>query len=133
MLNDLLGGQVDASMDAAATSWPHVQSGKLRGLAISTAERAFFAPDLPPIRDVVPDFDVRPWHGVMAPAGTPPAIVDKLSAEIQAFLRQPDTEAKLRERGVVRIGSSASEFAKAMTDEYDLYRKVVKDAGIKAD
>jgi tripartite-type tricarboxylate transporter receptor subunit TctC len=133
MLNDLLGGQVDASMDAAATSWPHVQSGKLRALAISTAERAFFAPDLPPIGDVVPGFDVRPWHGVMAPAGTPPAIVDKLSAEIQAFLRQPDTEAKLRDRGVVRIGSSASEFAKAMTDEYELYRRVVKDAGIKAD
>ncbi|HVE50380.1 MAG TPA: tripartite tricarboxylate transporter substrate binding protein [Casimicrobiaceae bacterium] len=133
MLNDLLGGQVDASMDAAATSWPHVQSGKLRALAISTAERAFFAPDLPPIRDVVPGFDVRPWHGVMAPAGTPQAIVDKLSAEIQAFLRQPDTEAKLRDRGVVRVGNSAKEFAQTMVDEYDLYRKIVKDAGIKPD
>ena len=133
MLNDLLGGQVDASMDAAATSWPHVQSGKLRALGISTAERAFFAPELPPIRDVVPGFDVRPWHGVMAPAGTPQPIVDKLAAEIQAFLRQPDTEAKLRDRGVVRVGNSAKEFAKAMADEYDLYRKIVKDAGIKPD
>lgn len=133
MLNDLLGGQVDASMDAAATSWPHVQSGKLRALGVSTAERAFFAPDLAPIRDAVPGFDVRPWHGVLAPAGTPPAIVDKLSNEIQAYLRLPETEAKLRDRGVVRVGSSSKEFAKAMADEYDLYRKVVKEAGIKAD
>ena len=110
-----------------------MQSGKLRALGISTAERAFFAPELPPIRDVVPGFDVRPWHGVMAPAGTPQPIVDKLAAEIQAFLRQPDTEAKLRDRGVVRVGNSAKEFAKAMADEYDLYRKIVKDAGIKPD
>ncbi len=131
MLTDLLGGQVVASMDAAATSWPHVQTGKLRALGVSTSERAFFAPDLPPIRDVVPGFDVKPWHGIMAPAGTPPAIVNKLSDEIQAFLRLPATEAKLRERGVVRIGSSAKDFAQAMNDEFEMYRKIVKDAGIK--
>ena len=131
MLTDLLGGQVVASMDAAATSWPHVQTGKLRALGVSTSERAFFAPELAPIRDVVPGFDVKPWHGMMAPAGTPPAIVNKLSDEIQAFLRLPATEAKLRERGVVRIGSSAKEFAQAMNDEFEMYKKIVKDAGIK--
>ena len=131
MLTDLLSGQVVASMDAAATSWPHVQTGKLRALGVSTTERAFFAPDLAPIRDVVPGFDVKPWHGVMAPAGTPPAIVAKLSDEIQAFLRLPATEAKLRERGVVRIGSSAKDFAQAMNDEFEMYKKIVKDAGIK--
>jgi tripartite-type tricarboxylate transporter receptor subunit TctC len=131
MLSDLLSGQVVASMDAAATSWPHVQTGKLRALGVSTTERAFFAPDLAPIRDVVPGFDVKPWHGMMAPAGTPPAIVNKLSDEIQAFLRLPATEAKLRDRGVVRIGSSAKEFAQAMNDEFEMYKKIVKDAGIK--
>ena len=131
MLSDLLSGQVVASMDAAATSWPHVQTGKLRALGVSTSERAFFAPELAPIRDVVPGFDVKPWHGMMAPAGTPPAIVNKLSDEIQAFLRLPATEAKLRERGVVRIGSSAKEFAQAMNDEFEMYKKIVKDAGIK--
>lgn len=133
MLTDLLSGQVVASMDAATTSWPHVQSGKLRALGVSTLQRAFFAPDLAPIADTVPGFDVKPWHGVMAPAGTPPAIVDKLSGEIQAFLKMPATQAKLRERGVVPVGSSASEFAQAMNDEFELYKKVVKDAGVKAD
>ena len=131
MLSDLLSGQVVASMDAAATSWPHVQTGKLRALGVSTTERAFFAPELAPIRDVVPGFDVKPWHGMMAPAGTPPAIVAKLSDEIQAFLRLPATEAKLRDRGVVRIGSSAKDFAQAMNDEFEMYKRIVKDAGIK--
>ena len=133
MLTDLLGGQIDASMDAAATSWPQVQTGKLRALGISTAQRADFAPDLPPIAQSVKGFEMNPWHGVMAPAGTPPAIVDKLATEIQAFLRQPDTEAKLRERGVVRVGSSAAEFAKTLHDEAAFYKKLVADTGIKAE
>ena len=103
-------------MDAAASSWPHVQTGKLRAIGVSTTERALFAPELAPIRDIVPGFGVKPWHGMMALAGTPPAIVNKLSDEIQAFLRMPATEAKLRERGVVRVGSSAKDFAQAMND-----------------
>ena len=131
MLNDLLGGQVVAAMDAATTSWPHVQTGKLRALGVSTRERAFFAPELAPIAVAVPGFDVAPWHGVMAPAGTPQAIVDKLSAEIQAFVKMPATQARLRERGVVPVGSSAKDFGQAMSDDFELYKKVVKDANIK--
>jgi len=133
MLTDLVGGQVVSSMDAAATSWPHVQTGKLRALGVSTLQRAFFAPDLPPIADTLPGFDVKPWHGVLAPAGTPPAIVNRLSEEIQAFLRTPTAEQKLRDLGVVRVGSSAPEFAKVMNDEYEFYKKLVKQAGIKPD
>ncbi len=133
MVTELLGGQIEASIDAAATSLPQVKAGKLRALGVSTRERAFFAPELAPIADHVPGFDVRPWHGVLAPAGTPQAIVDKLSSEIQAFLRQSDTEAKLRDAGVVRVGSTPKEFAQAMQDDFELYTKVVKDAGIKPD
>ena len=133
MMNDLLAGQVVASMDAATTAWPHVQTGKLRALGVSTMQRAFFAADLAPIADNVPGFDVKPWHGVMAPAGTPQAIVDKLSAEIQAFIQMPTTQAKLRERGVVPVGSTAVSFASAMNDEFELYKKIVKDAGVKAE
>ena len=133
MVAELIGGQIEASMDAATTSLPHVKTGKLHALGVSSAERAFFAPDVPPIADVVPGFNVRPWHGVMAPAGTPPAIINKLSEEIQAFLRTPEAEEKLRGAGVVRVGSSAKDFAQAMTDDFDLYKQVVKDAGIKAE
>lgn len=133
MVQDLIGGQTDASMDAATTSLPHVKTGKLRALAVSTKDTAFFAPELVPIKETVPGFDVRPWHGVMAPAGTPAAIVNRLSDEIQAFLRTPEAEAKLRGAGVVRIGSNAKDFAQAMAEDFALYQKVVKDAGIKAE
>ena len=108
MLTDLLSGQVVASMDTAATSWPHVQSGKLRALGVSTAQRAFFAPDLTPIADTLPGFDVKPsWQGVMASSGAPQPTVDRLAQEIQAFIAQPAIQAKLRDRGMVPAGSSA--------------------------
>ncbi|MCX7231938.1 MAG: tripartite tricarboxylate transporter substrate-binding protein, partial [Burkholderiales bacterium] len=133
MMTDLLGGQVLASMDAATTSWPQVQSGKLRALGVAGSERAFFAPDLPLVRDIVSGFDVKPWHGLMAPAGTPPAIVNKLSEEIQAFLRTPAAQAKLQAAGIVRVGNSAAEFQAFMASEFELYKKIIQEAGIKAE
>ena len=133
MMTDLLGGQVIAAMDAATTAWPQVQAGKLRALGVAGSERAFFAPDLPLVRDVVSGFDVKPWHGLMAPAGTPAAIVNKLSEEVQAFLRTPDAQSKLRDKGVVKVGSSAADFQTFMASEFELYKKVIQDAGIKAE
>lgn len=133
MLNDLLAGTVDLALDALSTSGPHIESGKLRALGVTTAERAFFAPNIPPIADFVPGFEVKAWHGVMAPAGTSDKIVKKLSDEIQAFLRMPETEEKLKARGVVRIGSNPADFKTLMVKELDLYKSVIKDAGIKVD
>ena len=133
MLNDLLAGTVDLALDALSTSGPHIENGKLRALGVTTAERAFFAPNIPPIADFVPGFEVKAWHGVMAPAGTSDKIVKKLSDEIQAFLRLPETEEKLKARGVVRIGSNAADFKTLMVKELDLYKTVIKQAGIKAE
>jgi len=133
MMTDLLGGQVVASMDAATTSWPQVQAGKLRALGVAGPERAFFAPELPLLRDMVNGFDVKPWHGLMAPAGTPPAIVNKISEEVQSFLRTPPAMAKLQSMGVIRVGNSAVEFQSFMGSEFELYKKIIQDAGIKAE
>jgi tripartite-type tricarboxylate transporter receptor subunit TctC len=133
MMTDLLGGQVIAAMDAATTAWPQVQAGKLRALGVAGSERAFFAPDLPLVRDVVSGFDVKPWHGLMAPAGTPPAIINKLSEEVQAFLKTPAAQTKLQDKGVVRVGNSAAEFQTFMASEFELYKKIIQDAGIKAE
>jgi tripartite-type tricarboxylate transporter receptor subunit TctC len=133
MMTDLLGGQVLASMDAATTSWPQVQAGKLRALGVAGPERAFFAPELPLLRDMVSGFDVKPWHGLMAPAGTPPAIVNKISEEVQAFLRTPPAMARLQALGVIRVGNSAAEFQSFMGSEFELYKKIIQDAGIKAE
>lgn len=133
MLNDLLAGTIDLALDAQSTSGPHIQTGKLRALGVTTAERAFFAPDVPAIREFVPGFEVKAWHGVMAPAGTPERIVNKLNEEIVAFLRQPSTEAKLRERGVIRGGNTPREFRALMVSDLELYKSVIKQAGIKPD
>lgn len=133
MMQDLLGGQVLASMDAATTAWPQVQAGKLRALGVAGSEKAFFAPELPLLRDVVPGFDVKPWHGLMAPAGTPPAIVNKISEEVQAFLRTPAAQARLQDKGVVRVGNGAAEFQAFMANEFEVYKKIIQDAGIKAE
>jgi tripartite-type tricarboxylate transporter receptor subunit TctC len=132
MLTDLIAGQIDAAMDAASTSLQHVQSGKLRALGVTTPERAFFAPDLAPLKDTVPGVEVTAWHGMMAPAGTPPAIVAKLEQAIMAYLRTPAAEAKLKEQGVVRVGNSAAEFQSFVEKEFALYQGVIKDAGITA-
>ncbi len=131
MLADIVSGQVDMALDALSTSGPHIQSGKLRALGVTTAERAFFAPEIPAIGEFVPGFEVKAWHGVMAPAGTPERIVDRLATEIRAYLRQPDTEQKLRDRGVVRVGNTPQEFRKLMVDELALYKNVIQTAGIK--
>jgi tripartite-type tricarboxylate transporter receptor subunit TctC len=133
MMTDLLGGVMVASMDAATTSWPQVQAGKLRALGGAGSQKAFFAPELPLLSEVVPGFNVKPWHGLMAPAGTPAAIVNKLSGEILVFLRTPAAQAKLQDRGIVKVGSSASDFQAFMASEFEVYKKVIQDAGIKAE
>ncbi len=114
------------------TSLQHVQSGKLRALGVTTPDRAFFAPDLAPLKDTVPGVEVTAWHGMMAPAGTPPAIIEKLEKEIMAFLRTPPRKAKLKEQGVVRVGNTAAEFQAFMEKELTLYQGVIKEAGISA-
>jgi tripartite-type tricarboxylate transporter receptor subunit TctC len=131
MLTALLGGQIDLAMDAASTALQHVQSGKLRALAVTTPERAFFAPDLPPLKDTLPGVEITAWHGIMAPAGTPRPIIEKLSTEIQAFLRSPAAEEKLRQQGVIRVGNSPDEFARIVADEVARFRPIVEQAGVQ--
>jgi tripartite-type tricarboxylate transporter receptor subunit TctC len=131
MMTDLLGGQVLVAMDAATTSWPQVQAGKLRALAVAGSEKAFFAPDLPLLSDQVAGFDMKPWHGLLAPAGTPPTIVNKISQEVRAFLRTPEAQTKFQDKGIVRAGSSPQEFQSFMAKELEMYKKIIADAGIK--
>lgn len=132
-MQDLIAGNVHIMFDNMPSCWPHVQAGKLRALGVAGPERAFFAPELPLLRDMVNGFDLKPWHGLMAPAGTPPAIVNKISEEVQSFLRTPAAMAKLQAMGVIRVGNSAAEFQSFMAAEFELYKKIIQDAGIKAE
>lgn len=133
VMNDLIGGQVDMAFDNAPLAWPQVQGGKLRGLAVTTLERQPFAPDLPTMNEHIKGFEATSWHGMFAPAATPPAIVDKLSKEVQAYLRLPATEAKLKELGAIRVGSTPDEFKAHIVAETAKWGPVVEQSGAKVE
>ncbi|MCA0425122.1 MAG: tripartite tricarboxylate transporter substrate binding protein [Proteobacteria bacterium] len=133
MLPDLLAGRVDAAMDAAVTSLPHVKEGKLIALGVTSDTPAFFAPDVPPIASVVPGPALSGWHGVVAPAGLPPAILAKLEAAIRAIVKDPDVQERLKSQGAIPIGDSSADFAKFIKMQRDANRPVIAAAGIKAD
>jgi len=113
---------------------PLVREGKLRAIAVTSLQRSPSAPELPTVAESgYPGFDVTIWYGVLAPAGTPPAIVRRLHLEIAKALAQPDLRAKLAEQGLEPIGNSPDEFAAIIRRETPTWAKVIKDAGIQAD
>ena len=131
---DLVGGQIQVGIISIATAMPHVKTGKLKALAVSSPRRAVVAPELPTIAESgYPGFEVRSWYGMLAPAGTPRAIVDKLHSQIAAVLRQPDMVARLANDGAEPGGDTPAEFAAYIRSEAERWGKVVKTAGIRAD
>ena len=131
---DLLGERVTMMFSPLPVVLPLVREGKLRAIAVTSLKRSPSAPDLPTVAESgYPGFDVTIWYGVLAPAGTPPAIVRKLHAEIAKALAQPDLRAKLAEQGLEPIGNSPEEFAAVIKAETPVWTKVIRDAGIQAD
>lgn len=127
---DLLGGQIMMTFDNITVAWPHVQAGKLRALATATPERLPFAKDIPAMSEYYPGFAATSWHGLFAPAGTPKPILDRLTAEVQAILREPDTVEKLSKVGVTAIGSTQEEFARHIAAETARWKDVATKANI---
>src|SRR5262249_45382957 len=110
---------------------PYIRSGKLRALAVTTAERSPAVPELPTmIESGVRGYDVSSWQGWMAPARTPPAIINKLSAELAKAARSPDLVKRQSEEGGVPVGSTPEQFRKFIAEEIPRWRKVVKESGI---
>ena len=133
-LADLLGGQVDLMFDNLPTALPHINSGKLRGLAVTSATRSKLAPDLPTMAESgLPGFDLTTWFAFYAPAGTPAAIVDKISGDMRRVLAQPDMQQRLAAIGVDIIASSPNELAAFQRAEIAKWGKIVKDSGAKVD
>ena len=133
-LADLLGGQVDLMFDNLPTALPHINSGKLRGLAVTSATRSKLAPDLPTMAESgLPGFDLTTWFAFYAPAGTPAAIVDKISGDMRRVLAQPDMQQRLAAIGVDIIASSPNELAAFQRAEIAKWGKIVKDSGAKLD
>jgi tripartite-type tricarboxylate transporter receptor subunit TctC len=131
-VTDLLAGRVSMMLGVASTIMPFVKSGRLKALAVSTAKRSRLVPDLPTIEELgVPDFDATVWFGLMAPAGTPRPIIDKLAAAANAALQAPQTIAKLAAAQFEPLGGSPGDFAAFIARETAKWRTVAAATGLK--
>ncbi len=131
---DLIGGQVQASFQSPVSSIPHVQSGKLRALAVSGDKRLSALPDVPTFTEAgVPNFDARFWFGIVAPAGTPKGIIDKLSAEIAKVLAMPDVKSFLLGQGLDPYVTTPAQFGTLLSADLAKYENLIKTNNIKAE
>ena len=134
-MQDLLGGQHLVAFDTMPASAPHVRSGKLRAVAVSTAQRVPSFPEVPTAEEAgVPGYMVTTWYGVFAPAGTPTAIVNRLHADMVKAMQTPEVRAKLEGIGADgSVSRSPEEFAALVRADTARYAKIVKDIGIRID
>jgi tripartite-type tricarboxylate transporter receptor subunit TctC len=131
-LNDLLAGSVDLVFDNMPVVWPQVQQGNLRALGVASRERTPLAPDVPAIAETLPGFEAVSWVGIVAPAGTPPAIVDKLSEAFGAAAVRPDVVARFKELGYTPARNKPAEFAQFIKDDRAKWQRVAREAKLSA-
>ena len=130
-ITDLLGGQVQAMFESIPSLIGHLQVGRLRALAVTTAVRADALPDIPPIGDFLPGFEASFWAGLGVAAGTPAEIINKLNGQINAGLADPKMTARLRDLGGTPLAGSPSDFGKLIANETEKWGKVIRTANIK--
>jgi tripartite-type tricarboxylate transporter receptor subunit TctC len=130
-LNDLIGGQVNILIDLFNTALPQVKAGTVRAVALTRAARGQPLPELPVIAETLPGFVLVGWHGVMAPAGTPPAIVERLNAAFVKALANPDVRKRINDTFIEVTPTTAAEFGKVLEDDFAKYARIVREAGIK--
>jgi tripartite-type tricarboxylate transporter receptor subunit TctC len=131
MITDLLGGQQKVAIGGISSGIGHIKAGKLRVLALTTASRIDELPDVPTIAETLPGFEASGWSGLVAPKGTPGAIVDKLYGAVRAMQADATFKQRLSELGVSELSMSPAEFGKFIAEETEKWRKVVKFAGLK--
>jgi tripartite-type tricarboxylate transporter receptor subunit TctC len=131
-LQDTVGGQINVMFDVIGPLMSQVKSGNAKALAVAAKERVPAAGDVPTMAEAgVPDFVSGTWSGIIAPAGTPKEIVDRVAAEAKKALTDPDLKKKLDDQGIVPMGTTPDEFRAFVTDEIARWKKVITDAGIK--
>jgi len=134
VMTDVIAGHLHVTIPSVTASLPHIRSGKLRALGITSSKRSALLPDLPTIAEAgVPGYQAVIWNGALVPAGTPKAILDRLSHEIAAAMRSPEATQRYGALGAETIGSTPEEFAKFLRSEFEQYARVVKASGMKAE
>ncbi|MDD0840883.1 tripartite tricarboxylate transporter substrate binding protein [Curvibacter sp. HBC61] len=133
-LTDLLGGQIDLMFDSVTSARPHLQSGKLRALAVTTAKRSAALPQVPTLAEAgVPDYEVSPWFAAFVPAGTPRPVLHKLQAALVSALKQPEVQARFDAIGAEAVGSSPDELAAHLARESTRWTQLITQRGIRPD
>ncbi|MEO7726305.1 MAG: tripartite tricarboxylate transporter substrate binding protein [Burkholderiales bacterium] len=129
---DLIAGQVQLAFNGMASVLPQIASGKMRALAIGSARRSAAAPDVPTVAEAgLPGFEYTAWNGNFAPAGTPPALVAKISSDIRSALAAPDVAQRLASLGSEPSGSTPAQFAAYVKEDHARWSRVVKTLGLK--
>jgi tripartite-type tricarboxylate transporter receptor subunit TctC len=132
-MTDLIGGQIAAQFIGLPVAIPHMNSGKLRALGVTSIKRASVAPNVPTIAETLPGYELDPWFGMFLPAAVPRDIAERLQSEVFRILRAPDMKDHLNGMGAEPVGSTPAEFAKHIRAEIEKYRVIVKAAGIKVE
>ena len=133
-MTDVMGGQVDNAFASVPSAIQLIRGGKLRAIAVSSARRNSSAPEVPTIAELgFPSFDVSPWWGILAPAGTPRAIVDKVNADVAEVLRTPEVQAFFKDQGAEALITTPEAFLKRLEEDVQKWAKVVKSSGARVD
>jgi tripartite-type tricarboxylate transporter receptor subunit TctC len=131
-LQDILGGRVSGMIVNVLIAKPHIDAGKLRALGVTSLQRSRSLPNVPTIAESgLPNYRALQWFGMVAPAGTPQPIVERLQKEIAAVLNTPAMQKRLEIEGADPVGNTAAEFGKVIKDEIAMWEGVAKAAGIK--
>ena len=133
-LSDVMGGQPEFVIPNLPPVLPHIQAGKFRALAVTSARRSPLLPEVPTLAESgLPGFEVASWNGIAVPAGTPKAVIDRLHAEAVKALRDPEVQKKLAAQGAELVGSSPEEYARLVQAETAKWARVVAEAGAQLD
>ncbi|HYC49177.1 MAG TPA: tripartite tricarboxylate transporter substrate binding protein [Burkholderiales bacterium] len=131
LITDLIAGHIQSSLSVISTGLPHVRSGKVRAVAVTGAKRAEAAPEIPTVGETVKGYAAVNWYGMMAPAGTPAPVVDRLHREIVAAVQAPDVVKALKDRGIEAAPSTPAEFARFIQAEQKKWTPIIKKSNIK--
>jgi tripartite-type tricarboxylate transporter receptor subunit TctC len=133
-VNDVLGGHVPMTFEALLSTLPHVRAGKLKAIAVTTSRRSKLLPEVPTIAEAgLPGYEANNWYGFLAPAGTPPPIIDRLNREMVKILNTPDVKDRLAAVGAEVLGNSPQEFAAAIRADVEKWKRIVAETGAKAE
>lgn len=132
-MNDLISGQIMLMADGLPSSMPHIQSGAIKALGVTTADRAAAAPDIPTVGETVPGFDSGAWFGIVVPKGTPPEAIERLNEAVNAALNSEEVKKRYAELGAEPIGGEPADLQKQIESELAKWGKVVEATGTRID